>query len=93
MKIFCLPFIISLFCFKNSNCQKTIEGSVKDSLKKNIVNAAVTIKLYPSKSIIAYTYTNEFGLFKIKISEKYANSNLILSVNSLNFEPFEEVLE
>lgn len=57
--------------------QTTIYGLVRNN-KKNLYSASVVLKDSLSKSIIAYTYSNESGRYKLEIN-RFGNFNLVFS--------------
>jgi len=74
-----LTFILfQTTCFS----QTTIYGSVEDS-KENLFSASVLLKDSLSNSIIAYTYSDDNGQYRIE-AKKYGKFNLVFS--SLGYE-------
>ncbi|MBS1628327.1 MAG: hypothetical protein JSR09_05790 [Bacteroidetes bacterium] len=82
--------LIILFGYNFCVGQIVVQGNVKDTANKSIVNATITIQLKYSKKIIAYTYTNEAGCFKVDVQDKCNTNNCIVKVNTLNFEIAEQ---
>lgn len=76
--------IIAVLLFQNLLCfsQTTISGSVSDS-NDNLYSVSVILKDSLSKSIIAYTYSDDNGNYELK-TDKYGKFNLIFT--SLGYE-------
>jgi hypothetical protein len=75
--------LVVVFLFKNlCFSQTTISGSVKDE-SDNLYSVSVILKDSLSKSIIAYTYTDDKGIFQLK-TNKIGKFNLVVS--SLGYE-------
>ncbi len=71
-------FLLQKFCFSQTN----ISGSVKDS-SDNLYSVSVILKDSLSKSIIAYTYSDDNGNYELKIN-KIGKFNLVFT--SLGYE-------
>ncbi len=60
-----LLFSISIISSQIINCQVEYKGSVIDSLGVAIPRAIVKIQTTSSSSTVEYSYTNDYGFFKI----------------------------
>ncbi|MBX2931076.1 MAG: carboxypeptidase-like regulatory domain-containing protein [Chitinophagaceae bacterium] len=88
-------FIVLITFHFSNNCfgQKIIQGTVKDSSHKNIIGATITVELQSTKVVVAFSFTNENGFYKIELPEKYSKRNCVLKVSSLNFLSKEKLID
>jgi len=88
-------FIVLIIFYFSNNCfgQKTIQGTVKDSSHKNIIGATITVELQSTEVVVAFSFTNENGFYKIELPEKYSKRNCVLKVSSLNFLSKEQLID
>jgi len=76
--------IVTVLLFQNLLCfsQTTISGSVKDDTN-NLYSVSIILKDSLSKSIIAYTYSDDNGNYELK-TNKLGKFNLVFT--SLGYE-------
>lgn len=64
---------------------QSVKGSLKDSTGKAVSYATVSLKNSDDNAIIAYTVSNNEGLFTIKIPAKALGKNLTVDVHAMGY--------
>jgi hypothetical protein len=75
-------FAFTLLFNLNSFAQNFIEGTIKDNNKEQIISASIILKDITG-DIIVYTYSDEYGKYKLKIEKA---GTFIIIANSMGFE-------
>lgn len=81
--------IVFFFSFSVCHSQIIVSGVITDVDRKPVANAHVFVKLPGSPAIIAYTYAEDDGRYRIKVAVK---EDFVLTSSSLGFKSYTDTI-